>query len=81
MKQLQDIPAECNLKTYRGVSYDPICGIGKILTFKQFLSTSRKKQTALKFSIVGKNPVKILLELDIEQGYPIKDYSVFPNED
>ena len=58
--------------TYRGISYEPKVEIGQIVTFKQFLSTSVNRQTAINFAMKNANPIKFLFELKIIYGYPIE---------
>ena len=51
--------------TYRGISYEPKVEKGQIVTFKQFLSTSVNRQTAINFATKNANPIKFLFELKI----------------
>ena len=45
---------------FRGINYDPEAQKGQIITFKQFTSTSIKKETALSFAAKSKNTEKCL---------------------
>lgn len=53
-------------ETYRGVSYDPQVKVDQILTFKQFVSTSVDKKTAMSFATRNNNKVKQMFVLNIK---------------
>ena len=71
MTHLKKIPAYCG-KAYRGITYDPLASVGKTITFKQFLSTSVKREVALAFAKKNKNDkIKRMFEFNLLEGYPI----------
>lgn len=52
------------------------------MTFKQFLSTSLNKYTAKSFAKEkSQGKLKHVFKMNIENGFPIKDYSSFVGED
>lgn len=71
--------------TWRGISYDPLISkndIGKIITFKQFTSTSIKSDIAVDFAIreSKKKNMKApfhLMRFIVKTGTPIMEYSIY----
>jgi hypothetical protein len=67
---------------YRGINYDPkIEKTGEIVTFNQFLSTSKQINAAMTFARKNLGSVKHMFKLEIKEGYPIKEYSDLVGED
>ena len=65
MTHLKKIPAYKG-KAYRGITYDPLASVGKMITFKQFLSTSIRKEVALAFAKKNKNDkIKRMFEFNL----------------
>lgn len=73
--------------TWRGISYDPLISkedIGKIITFKQFTSTSVMQNVAVDFAIRSSNKKKMktpfhLMRFVVKTGTPIMEYSIYKN--
>lgn len=76
---------------YRGISYDPSKCVNDLITFKGWLSTSKKRKIAASFAIYSydnteakyerSNKDYCLLKMKVNKGKYIKDYSYHPHEE
>ena len=81
MKHLKQIPIFKG-RVFRGVNYEPKCRVNDILTFRSFLSTSISKDKAIDFAKRKKTGgIRCLFEMEVEGGYPIRDFSVIQKEE
>jgi hypothetical protein len=56
---------------FRGITYNPEAYVDKIITFKQFLSTSTKREVGLQFAKKAQDKLKRMFEFNLIEGYPI----------